>query len=100
MPAKSSETAEPQTLRADALQIPGVPLTRKQFEERVNVHLPLFPPGSKLHVRNQGSWSFVSAHPDDTLCFPIGHPREKQDRYTWAPHPTVDGVSIGTLIAD
>lgn len=100
MPAKPSESAEPQTLRADALQIPVVPVTRKLFAEQVEVHLSLFPPGTKLYVRNQGSWSFVSPSPEDTLLFPTDHAKAGQERYTWAPHPTAKGVSIGTLVAD
>ncbi len=98
--AKTPEPTEQPALRADALQLPNVPLRREDFAAMATKYAPLFPPGAKLHVRNQGEYAFVTADPNDTLLFPKGHPKEGQDRYAWSPHPTEPGVSVGVRVPE
>jgi len=91
-------------LRADALQLSGEHIgsgpSAKAYGKLMASFGSLFPEGTRLWSRSHGSWHFASPSPDDTLLFPTTHAKAGQDRYTWRPHPTAAGVSIGTLVAD
>jgi hypothetical protein len=40
---------------------------------------------------------FLPRHLEDTLLYPVGHPREGQARYHWQERESKDGVQYGTL---
>ena len=57
--------------------------------------------GETSYVRRQpGGSCFVTRDPHDTIRHPSMHPKSKQPRYRWEPHPTLQGVEVGYLIED
>lgn len=55
--------------------------------------------GEKAYIRRQpGDKLFITANPQDTLTFPVGHPLQGRARYGWSVHP--DGTERGTLVAE
>jgi hypothetical protein len=52
--------------------------------------------GAKVFIRIQPhNRLFVTRDPDDTILFPIGHPRAGQARYKWSTH--TPQIEIGYL---
>jgi hypothetical protein len=53
--------------------------------------------GQRAYIRRQpGGRLFVTASPEDTLQFPVGHPRQGSPRYHWQVLP--DGSEEGFLV--
>jgi hypothetical protein len=55
--------------------------------------------GERAYIRRQPAGRlFITAHPHDTLQFPVGHPQEGKPRYRWvAAH---EGCEHGYLEED
>lgn len=41
------------------------------------------PPAQPVYCRNQGSFYFATANPDDSALFPSAHPLHPRERYDW-----------------
>lgn len=58
--------------------------------------------GERAHVfhvhGSPGAMNFCAKNLTDTLLFPIGHPLEGRDRYTWVPQ--ADGSKHGFLVPE
>jgi hypothetical protein len=53
--------------------------------------------GERAYIRRQpGGRLFITSDPQDTLLFPVGHPREGKSRYKWVANP--DGSQHGFLV--
>lgn len=91
----------------DALLLPESWKTGQSQLDRIDSILAIAEPllgvdraaGQRAYIRRQpGGRLFVTADPADTLRFPLGHPREGNPRYRWAPRP--DGSEHGFLVEE
>lgn len=94
----------------DALMIPQGLRAGRTFKERLFNILDVAEPllgvdraaGGRAYLRppvpGSAELMFCSPSPDDTINFPIRHPRSGQPRYRWEPGP--EGIRLGYLKTD
>ena len=54
------------------------------------------PAGQPVYCRNQGSFYFATASPEDSALFPSAHPLHPRERYDWFAAFTPDGTALAT----
>ncbi|MGC8638731.1 MAG: hypothetical protein ACP5XB_02500 [Isosphaeraceae bacterium] len=91
----------------DALMLPEAWKRGETQYDRIDSILAIAEPllnvdrskGERAYIRRQpGGRLFVTADPQDTMQFPIGHSQEGRSRYNWVASP--DGAEYGYLIED